>query len=192
MRMRDCYRTLVSMLSLACFFLAGCGSSALLPGFQPAAQQQKPAQPPEWFNVELTDAQTGEAFTMNDFAGKVVLVETMAMWCPTCLFQAHQVSEFHKLLESPNEVVSVSLDVDLHEDAGALKDYCDEYGFDWRFAISPVQVSRALGNLYSAQYLNPPLSPMLIIDRAGGVHQLDYGVKSAESLHASVRPYLAP
>jgi hypothetical protein len=24
-------------------------------------------------------------FIMNDFAGKVVLLETMAMWCPNCI-----------------------------------------------------------------------------------------------------------
>jgi len=40
--------------------------------------------------------------------------------------------------------------------------------------------------------LNPPLSPMLIIDREGGVHQLGYGEKSAEVLLASVQPFLAP
>jgi hypothetical protein len=45
--------------------------------------------------------------------------------------------------------------------------------------------------LYTAQYLNPPLSPMLIIDRDGNVHHLEYGLKEAETLQKSVEPYLA-
>jgi hypothetical protein len=72
-----------------------------------------------------------------------------------------------------------------------LHDYTQEFGFEWRFAVARLQVARALGNLYSAQYLNPPLSPMLIIDREGGVHQLGYGEKSAEVLLANVQPFLA-
>jgi hypothetical protein len=68
----------------------------------------------------------------------------------------------------------------------------DEYGFEWRFAIAPLEVVRALGNLYNAEYLNPPLSPMLIIDRNGEVHQLEFGKKSAEILFTSLQPFLVP
>jgi len=116
----------------------------------------------------------------------------MAMWCPTCLFQANEVRKMHKLLDNPDDVISISLDVDVHEDEAALKDYIKEYGFEWRFAIAPLEVARAMGNLYNAEYLNPPLSPMLIIDRNGEVHQLEYGKKSADKLFASVQPFIAP
>ena len=172
-------------LILTSLLLIACSSSASTPP-EPATVR------PEWFDFELTDVQTGETFTMNDYAGKVVLVETMAMWCPNCLFQANEVRKMHKLLVNPDDVVSISLDVDVNEDVASLKDYTEEYGFEWQFAIAPLEVARALGNLYSAQYLNPPLSPMLIIDRNGEVHQLEYGQKSAEKLFESVKPYLAP
>ena len=147
---------------------------------------------PDWFSISLTDARTGESFTINDFAGKVVLVETMAMWCPNCLFQANEVRKLHKLLGNPDDLISVSLDVDLHEDEDSLQEYVQEFGFEWRFAVAPLLVDRALGNLYNAEYLNPPLSPMLIIDRDGNVHQLEYGTKDAETLKKSLEPYLTP
>lgn len=146
---------------------------------------------PEWFDMELIDAQTGATFTMNDYAGKVVLLEAMAIWCPNCIVQANEVRNLHELLGNPDDLISVSLDVDLNEEAASLKDYAAGYGFDWHFAVAPLLVARALGNLYSAQYLNPPLSPMLIIDRDGNVHHLDYGLKSAETLQEIVEPYLA-
>ncbi|MCJ7657663.1 MAG: TlpA family protein disulfide reductase, partial [Anaerolineales bacterium] len=136
--------------------------------------------------------QTGETFTMNDYAGKVVLVETMAIWCPNCIIQANEVRNLHEMLGNPEDLVSVSLDVDVNEDAASLKEYSYGYGFDWHFAIAPLEVARALGNLYTAQYLNPPISPMLVIDRNGDVHHLEYGKKSAQKLLESVEPYLIP
>lgn len=145
---------------------------------------------PDWFNIEMTDVQTGKTFSMNDYSGKVVLLETMAIWCPSCVIQATQVGKLHEALGNPEDLISVTLDVDSHEDDSALKEYAASYRFDWYFAVAPLLVERALGNLYSAEYLNPPLSPMLVIDRAGNVHQLDYGIKDAKTLQKIVEPYL--
>jgi cytochrome oxidase Cu insertion factor (SCO1/SenC/PrrC family) len=148
------------------------------------------ATTPEWFDMEFTDVQTGETFTMNDYAGKVVLLETIAMWCPNCLIQSGQVNKLRQALGNPEDLISVTLDVDSHEDEATLKDYASSYGFDWHFAVAPLLVKRALANLYSVQYLNPPLSPMLIIDREGNVHQLEYGLKEVATLQKLVEPYL--
>ncbi len=179
-------QSIVSTLILASFMLTACGTSA-----STLTPSPEPTDTPEWFDVELVDVRTGETFTMNDYAGKVVLVETMAMWCPNCIFQGAEVRNMREMLGNPEDLISVSLDVDVNEDAAALKEYTEEFGFEWHFVISPQAVSRALGNLYTAQYLNPPLSPMLIIDRNGDVHHLEYGKKSAEMLVETIEPYLA-
>jgi peroxiredoxin len=175
----------IFIVTLIILFLAACGKSS-------NAVTPTEASKPDWFNISLTDAQTGEIFTISDFAGKVVLLETMAMWCPNCTVQANEVRNLHKLLENPDDLVSVSLDVDINEDEASLGEYAQEYGFEWRFAVAPLEVARALGNLYTAQYLNPPLSPMMIIDRQGNVHHLEYGLKYAETLKKNLEPYLAP
>jgi len=96
----------------------------------------------------------------------------------------------HTGLDQPGDLVSVSLDVDLKEDAVTLKKYVDHFGFDWYFAVAPLEITRALGNLYSAEYLNAPLEPMLIIDRNGDVYGLPYGFKSAEVLSNTLAPFL--
>lgn len=186
MRAESSLPAMVLGLLLAGLLLNACAPPALTPAAAPA-----PATP-EWFGFELIDVQTGETFTMNDFAGKVVLVETMAIWCPNCVVQAHEVRKLHASLGDPADLISVSLDVDVNEDAASLKEYSEGYGFEWRFAVAPLEVARALGNLYTAQYLNPPLSPMLIIDRTGAVHHLEYGQKSVDVLLESVDPYLSP
>jgi cytochrome oxidase Cu insertion factor (SCO1/SenC/PrrC family) len=156
---------------------------------EPAATPEPAVETPEWFDIELTDVSTGETFTMNDFSGKVVLLETMAIWCPNCIVQQSEIRKLHENLGNPDDFVSISLDVDLHEDAESLKAYVEEWGYDWPFAISPRQVSHDLGNLYSAQYLNPPLAPMMIIDRDGSVEHLPYGVKKVDELQSFVEPY---
>ena len=186
MRKKTLIHTLVLPFILSSVVLTACGSSASTPKPEPATAT------PEWFDIELTDVQTGESFTMNDYAEKVILVETMAMWCPNCVVQANEVRNLHEMLGNPDDLISVSLDVDVNEDAASLKEYSEGYGFEWHFAIAPLEVARALGNLYSAQYLNPPLSPMLVIDRNGSVYQLEYGKKTAESLQKSLEPYLNP
>jgi len=184
-------------MKLVRYFLLFLVCVGLMLGCAPLQPSNTAATPavtsptPDWFDMEMIDAQSGETFTMNDYAGKVILLETMAMWCPNCLMQAGQVQKLHEALGDPEDLISVSLDVDIHEDSDLLKEYAYEYGLEWHFAVAPLDVARALGNLYTAQYLNPPLSPMLIIDRKGNVHHLEYGLKDVETLRKAVEPYLA-
>lgn len=173
-------------------FLSACNASVrtIEPPVNAANGTQAQNTSPEWFNIPMTDVQTGKTFTINDLAGKIVLIETMATWCPTCRHQEDEVKKLHTLLGDSADLVSVSLDVDLHEDAALLKKYAQSFGYDWHFAVAPLEVQRALGNLYNAEYLNPPLAPMLLIDRAGKVYGLPYGLKSAQSLKATLEPHL--
>ncbi len=173
------------------FVLIFSGFAWIVSACAPEQPESTVVTRPDWFDMELTDVQTGETFTMNDYTGKVVLLETMAIWCPNCVVQANEVRNLHELLGNPADLISVTLDVDFNEDEASLKEYASGYGFDWHFAVAPLLVARALGNLYTAQYLNPPLSPMLIIDRDGNVHHLEYGLKKAETLQKMVEPYLA-
>jgi thiol-disulfide isomerase/thioredoxin len=188
--LKPCRFLLISFgLSLTIFACAGAQANIVnTPEPQSTATM---AKTPDWFDMELTDVQTDKTFTMNDYAGKVILLETMAIWCPNCLIQAGAVQKLHKALGNPEDFISVSLDVDVNEDSASLKEYASQYGLDWHFAVAPLLVARALGNLYSAQYLNPPLAPMLLIDRDGNVHQLEYGIKDPETLQKIVEPYLA-
>jgi thiol-disulfide isomerase/thioredoxin len=145
---------------------------------------------PAWFGVALTNVRSGETFTVNDFKGKVVLVETLAMWCPNCKKQQMQVHALHELLGDNPDFVSIGLDIDANENGADLKTYTDSNGFDWIYAVAPAEVSRELGNLYGAEFLNPPSTPMFIIDRKGEVHPLPFGIKSAEDLLKAIEPFL--
>jgi len=145
---------------------------------------------PKWFDVSMTNVQTDEAFTINGLKGKVVLVETMAIWCTNCKHQQGQVKALHALLGKRDDFVSLGLDIDPNENSDALKVYVDNNNFDWYYAVPSKDVSREISALYGDQFLNPPSTPMLIVDRHGMAHPLPFGIKSADDLMKALQPFL--
>ena len=154
------------------------------------AEDEKMMDLPAWFSASLTDVRNGQTFTINGFKGKVILVETLAQWCSNCLKQQKQVLELHNLIGENPDFISIGLDIDPNEDASSLMGYVERNNFDWLYAVSPAEVTREISNLYGDQFINPPSTPMLIIDRQGQVHVLPFGIKSALQLLEALQPYL--
>ena len=182
---------LFSVMILIVFVISACGGASTpaavtSPGTPPVANAASSA----WYSVSLSDASTGQAFTIQSLQGKVVLVEMMAMWCSSCFRQQGQVKALHELLGEPDDFVSISLDIDPNEDSASLKGYVESNGFNWLYAVSPADVSREIASLYGDQFLNPSSTPMLVIDRHGVAHPLPFGVKSADELLQAIQPYL--
>jgi cytochrome oxidase Cu insertion factor (SCO1/SenC/PrrC family) len=162
----------------------------------PAPESMAPTPAPsmnmaDWLGTSLIDASTDAPFRIADYHGKIVLVETMAVWCTNCRAQQEEMRglESH-MMEQTNDLVIVSLDIDPNEDQAALKKYAEATGFPWIFAVAPPELVRTIGNTYGAQFLNPPSTPVLIIDRYGVAHPLPFGLKSTQDLVSAVEPYL--
>ena len=109
---------------------------------QDAMEMPGSMETPAWFSASLTDARSGEVFTVNDFAGKVVLVETLAQWCSNCLKQQKQVLELHSRLGERDDFISLGLDIDPNEDIDSLKGYLERNGFHWTYSVAPPEVAR--------------------------------------------------
>ncbi len=202
---------LFKLIVLTAFLIAACGGNptteammestpdAMMSRETPTADAMMPKETPSteammespaWFGMALTNVHTGETFTIQDFKGKVILVETMAIWCSNCLKQQTQVNALHGLVGNRDDFVSLGLDIDPNEDVSKLKSFVEGQGFDWLYSISPAEVSREIASLYGDQFLNPPSTPMLVIDRHGVVHPLPFGIKSAEELLQFIQPFL--
>jgi len=161
-------------------------TDAMMEESTPDAMMESPA----WFSAALTDTRSDNAFTVNDFKGKVVLVEMMAVWCSTCKQQQDQMKALHEQMGMPDDLVIVSLDIDPNENLDTVKSYLNTTGFDWRYAVAPTDASREIASLYGDQFLNPPSAPMLIVDRDGVAHPLPFGIKTADDRMQSVNMYL--
>ncbi len=144
-----------------------------------------------WFGTTFTNVSSGETFTINDFKGKVVLIENLAMWCSNCKKQQEQVKILHELIGMDEDLVSIGLDIDTNENAEDLKTYTADNGFDWIYAVASQEVTREIANLYGAQFLNPPSTPIIIVDRKGVAHPMPFGIKRAEDLKSFIEPFLS-
>ena len=183
-------KSIVIGLLLSALFLSACASSA--PAVdeahmevemeEPQVMQEEPTADvmvdesamgemedslPDWYDWEFTDVNSGAVLKVADFQGKVVLVETLAMWCSNCYRQQQEVLRLHALLGERDDLVSLGIDIDPNEDSQALSSYTAENGFDWVYTVASPEVIEEISVLYGVQYLNPPSTPMLIIDRGG-------------------------
>ncbi len=136
-----------------------------------------------WATGELIDVATGEPFRIADHAGKVIIVETMAIWCKNCLQQQNDVQAALARLPA-DRVVFIVLDIDPNEDASSLAAYRDQHGFEGRYAVASTDVARALSAEFGDQFLNPPSTPMLLIGTDGSVTRTDFGHKSPDVIVA--------
>jgi len=157
-------------------FITACGPAIIqVPIDEPAE---------DWKNVELTDVLTGETFTISDLKGKPVLLESFAVWCPTCRKQQDKIKELHE--EVGNSVVSISLDTDPNEDESKVIGHANKHEFDWYFVVSPPSLTTALIDEYTISIVNAPGAPVLLICEDQTTRFLKRGVKSAEELKQEI------
>jgi thiol-disulfide isomerase/thioredoxin len=139
-----------------------------------------------WATADLVDVTTGETFRIADLAGKVLIVETMAIWCTSC--RAQQASVEQALTQLPaDRVVYILLDVDPNEDAASLDAYRSQHGYTGRYVIAPAEVARALAADFGNQFLSPPSTPIAVVSTDGMVTLTNFGKKSTDDIVALVR-----
>lgn len=126
-----------------------------------ATQSAEAAPAVAWLGVELTDVRTEETFTLAQFAEKPLLLETFAVWCGVCTYQQQQIDALHD--EVGDSVVSVALNTDPNESQTQISRHLDRHGFDWRYAVSPVELSRSLRDEFGVSVLHPPSAPVILI-----------------------------
>jgi thiol-disulfide isomerase/thioredoxin len=145
MKTRVSYVRALTGLLASLLVLAGCSAASKASATDPIPVYVAPSPTtPSWFDVQMTDVNTGKPFKVSDFAGKVVLVETMATWCPTCQGEMSQVQQLHTDYGPGSDLVTISLDVDPNEDATILKKYATQNGFNWQIAVAPESVGHPL------------------------------------------------
>jgi thiol-disulfide isomerase/thioredoxin len=144
----------------------------------PAATDE-PASTDPLLAVELIDVRSGETFTLAELsADRPVLVETMAIWCTTCLSQQREVVSAHDLAD----FASVGIDVDPNERAPDLAAYADREGFDWHFAVADRSLVALLTERFGFEVTNPPSTPTFVVSD-GTIRALEFGrLRSAEEL----------
>ncbi|NCN98633.1 hypothetical protein COU62_00310 [Candidatus Pacearchaeota archaeon CG10_big_fil_rev_8_21_14_0_10_35_219] len=134
-----------------------------------------------WMNTKLEDVRTGENFKISDFEGKPVLLESFAVWCPTCTKQQKELKKLHE--EFGDSIVSISLDTDQNEDEAKILTHINENGFEWYYAISPIQMTQSLMSDFGNGIINAPSAPVVLICEDGSYRKLGgYGSRNVKEL----------
>ena len=133
-----------------------------------------------WENIQLEDINSENTFTISKLQKPVVL-ETFAVWCPTCTRQQQEMRKLHK----KTNITSVSLNVDPNEDRQQVIKHIEENKFNWKYTISPPQLTRSLVEEYGASIANPPSAPMVLVCENTS-KKLQNGVKPASKIRNDV------
>lgn len=137
-----------------------------------------------WMDIELKDVTSKEMFKISDFKGKKILLESFAVWCPTCTKQQNELKKFHT--EIGDDVVTINLDTDPNEDEQKVIDHVNKNGYDWRYAVSPTDLTRSLIDEFGVGIVNAPSTPVILICEDGSSRQLPSGFKSTEKLKSEL------
>jgi len=137
-----------------------------------------------WKTIELVDISTEDTYTMNEFVGKPILLESFAVWCPTCTRQQKKIRDLHE--EVGDSVISISLDTDVNEDEEKVRQHIEDNGFGWIYSVSSNEMNLALNEEFGSGIFNAPSAPIVLICGDGRFRMLDSGVKEVPELKSAI------
>ena len=144
------------------------------------------AETPDWMTIELTDACSGKTFTLADFAGKTIYIESMATWCVNCYHQMARAQDAIAQLPeaSRSEIVQVALSSEIGLPREDLASYAQKTRFPMIFAVMPEAMLKAMADDLGRDVAVPPAMPHLIVAPDGTIGELHTGGSSADELLA--------
>ncbi len=169
-------------LLAAILLLSACAQSVSeqQEGSKESGSQQKNTG---WIDAVLHDVNTNSDFTIAGLVdGEPVLVESFAVWCPTCTKQQQEIQKLHKKIN----FVSVSLDTDPNEDEAIILDHAQRQGFSWFYAVSPAEVTKDLIREFGPGIVNAPSAPVILICPDSSIHKLGGGLKLEDELLSEI------
>jgi thiol-disulfide isomerase/thioredoxin len=123
----------------------------------------------------------GKTIKSSDFAGKVVILDFWATWCPPCKAEIPGFIELQKKYGNKGlVVVGVSLD---EQGSAAVKPFMKQIGMDYTVLLGDEKVVRDFGSFEA-------IPTTFIIDRKGNVVGGHTGYGSKEDFEKEITPLL--
>lgn len=160
---------------------AAAASPAPAAAAEDAAAGDMAAADAPWLGIELTDAATGETFTLASLRGQVVALEPMAIWCTNCKAQQDNVNSVYAAVQDAG-IHYISLGIDPNEDPASLARYAERREYPWTFSQSTNEFARALSDEFGPQILSPPSTPLIVLDAEGNVAVQEFGFHGPDKL----------
>jgi thiol-disulfide isomerase/thioredoxin len=133
----------------------------------------------EWMDTEMTNAITGETFTLHQLAdGKPIVVHLIATWCPACNAQFGQSTTF--LETYPEKAHVLLIGIDKSEASAAIADYVVNKGYAGVFTTAEAPVIQGFIDLFGQEVMTS--IPQTIIINGNNLAYLGPGVVKAADI----------
>lgn len=148
---------------------------------------QAPAEPNIWPvsvgkampDLALKDL-SGKTIRVSDFAGRPVLVNAWATWCPPCRKEMPLLEAYY---QAHQDVDLVFLAINAGEDQETVRQFITQNGFDFPVLLDPDGET-----LYRMGIDDYPTT--ILVGRDGSVQAVHIGLLTNESLVSEFTPYL--
>ena len=171
-------------LIISLIFLSGCVGQPPEGNLEPTNNHTTVSNH-TWMDIELKDVKTGKTFRIRDFEDKPVLLESFAVWCPTCVEQQREIKKLNMI--DGDSIIHISLDTDPNEDENKVLEHIERHDFDWYFAVSPIELTMELIDDFGFSIINAPGVPMVLICENKDAILLRSGVKRVAELQEEVK-----
>ena len=152
-------------LVLTVFFL-GCWAEK-----ENSSAHAVPAQPaPDFILPQL---EGGGVVSLEDLAGKIVILDLWATWCPPCALQVPVLNAFHEAHRDEGDVVIYGVSVD-QVGVDEIRDWVNEHGVLYPNLVGGDPLSRELGAV--------GFPALFVIDPKGRLQARHEGVIERETL----------
>lgn len=173
----------IILVSLAILTLGGCEASEPQTAGSgnatdaPAATTDT-AEEMLWRTASLTPVGSDNSVSVSNLS-KPLLIESFAVWCPTCTRQQQEIQSLH---EDNKSISSLSVNVDPNEGASAVRDHVERNGFTWPYTVLPRDVTDSFVDRFGPSFVNPPSVPVVLVCPDDDATLLRSGVKTADEL----------
>jgi peroxiredoxin len=132
--------------------------------------------------IELKDLD-GNVVKLSDYAGKVVVVNFFATWCPPCRWEIPQFNDLQKKYGADVQFLGVSLD---EEGADKVKDWKTKHPVEY-----PVLMTDPDRKILDTYDVKSAIPVTFVIDRKGVV-QMEYTPKRGDTPGAIIESAFKP
>jgi thiol-disulfide isomerase/thioredoxin len=138
-------------------------------GFEP--------EPPAAPNFILPSLEGGEVVSLDGLAGKIVVLDLWATWCPPCELQVPVLNAFHEDHRDDGDVVLYGVSVD-QTGIDTVREWVAEHDVRYPNLVGGEQLSRELGAM--------GFPALFVVGPDGRLHERHEGVIERETLEAFI------